>query len=255
MFDPLFLFLFGLIVGSFCNVLIYRLPAGESIITPGSHCRACATPIAPWDNIPLLSYLLLAGRCRRCGEHISPRYPCVEVASGALYVLLWFKYGLTPALMVYAVLISILLVVAFIDFDHAIIPNRITYPGMLLGLGFSVWAGPIRPLWGSAFLASLVGLVAGGLFLYLVALISKGGMGGGDIKLIAMIGAFVGWQGALFTIFVGACIGSLVGITLMLLGQKGRKDKIPFGPYLALGALLFTCIGDELIAWYMDLTF
>jgi leader peptidase (prepilin peptidase) / N-methyltransferase len=248
MLELLIVFIIGLIVGSFCNVVIYRLPQGESIIMPGSHCRSCTTPLRPWDNVPLFSYLLLRGQCRNCREHISLRYPCVELASGALYVLLWYKYEFNILLfMVYALLTSALLVIALIDLDHKIIPNTITLPSMVIGLALSFWALPIDPL------ASLIGLLAGGLFFYLVALVSKGGMGGGDIKLIAMIGAFLGWQGAFFTILMGALLGSVMGVGLMLLGKKGRKDKVPFGPFLSFGAILFTLVGQELIRWYIGL--
>jgi leader peptidase (prepilin peptidase)/N-methyltransferase len=245
--EPLTIFIFGLIIGSFCNVVIYRLPQGKSIISPGSHCQSCTAPILPWDNIPLLSYLLLRGRCRACKEPISLRYPSVELVSGVLYVLLWFKLGFNFPLAVYAALTSTLLTVALIDYDHKIIPNIITLPGIVVGLGLSLWALPITPL------ASLLGILLGGVFFYLIALVSKGGMGGGDIKLIAMIGAFLGWQGAFFTILSGALLGSLVGVTLMVLGKKGRKDKVPFGPFLSVGAILFILWGDDLIHWYLNL--
>jgi len=162
-------------------------------------------------------------------------------------VLLWFKFGFSIPFAVYAALTSTLLTVALIDYDHKIIPNNITLPGIVIGLGLSVWALPITPL------ASLLGILIGGTFFYLIALVSKGGMGGGDIKLIAMIGAFLGWQGALFTIFSGALLGSLVGVTLMVLGKKGRKDKVPFGPFLSCGAIIFMLFGDDLIQWYLDL--
>jgi len=175
------------------------------------------------------------------------RYLGVESLSGVLYVVLWYKFGLNFQLLVYALLISSLLMIAVIDFDHKIIPNSITLPGILTGLGLSFWALPIAPL------DSLIGLFAGGIFFYLVALISKGGMGGGDIKLIAMIGAFLGWQGVFFTILVGALAGSVVGLSLMSLGKKGRKDKVPFGPFLALGAILYILAGDYLISWYLQL--
>jgi leader peptidase (prepilin peptidase)/N-methyltransferase len=148
---------------------------------------------------------------------------------------------------IYALMVSTLLVVALIDFDHKIIHNIITLPGMLIGLGLSLGISPITPL------TSLLGLLGGGTLFYLIAVVSKGGMGGGDIKLIAMIGAFLGWQGALFTIFSGALLGSLVGVTLMLLGKKGRKDKVPFGPFLSCGAILFMLSGDDLIQWYLNL--
>jgi leader peptidase (prepilin peptidase) / N-methyltransferase len=247
MLEPLVVFMFGLAIGSFCNVVIYRFPQGASIVSPGSHCPSCKTPIRPWDNIPLVSYLLLRGRCRVCKEPISLRYPAVELLSGVFYVLLWTKFGLSIPLVVYAALTSMLLTVALIDYDHKIIPNTITLPGIVIGLGLSLWALPITPL------ASFLGVLVGGAFFYLIALISKGGMGGGDIKLIAMIGAFLGWQGAFFTIFSGALLGSLVGVTLMLLGKKGRKDKVPFGPFLSCGAILFLLCGDQLIHWYFDL--
>jgi len=247
MLEPLTSFIFGLIIGSFCNVVIHRLPQGASIVTPGSHCPSCKTPIRPRDNIPLVSYLLLRGRCRVCKEPISLRYPAVELLSGVLYVLLWLKFGLSIPLGGYAALTSTLLTVALIDYDHKIIPNTITLPGIVIGLGLSLWALPITPL------ASLLGVLVGGAFFYLIALVSRGGMGGGDIKLIAMIGAFLGWQGAFFTIFSGALLGSLVGVTLMLLGKKGRKDKVPFGPFLSCGAILFLLCGEQLIHWYFDL--
>jgi leader peptidase (prepilin peptidase) / N-methyltransferase len=245
--EPVAVFVLGLIIGSFCNVVIYRLPLGQSIIAPGSHCRVCSAPILPWDNIPLLSYVLLRGQCRVCKESISLRYPSVELISGILYVLLWFKFGFSIPFSVYAALSSTLLAVALIDYDHKIIPNTITLPGIAIGLALSVWALPITPL------ASFLGIIVGGAFFYLIALVSKGGMGGGDIKLIAMIGAFLGWQGALFTIFSGALLGSLVGVMLMLLGKKGRKDKVPFGPFLSGGSILFILCGDDLIHWYLNL--
>jgi leader peptidase (prepilin peptidase) / N-methyltransferase len=253
MLEPLTIFIFGLIIGSFCNVVIYRLPQGASIVTPGSHCPSCKTPIRPWENIPLVSYVLLRGRCRACKEPISLRYPAVELLSGVLYVLLWTRFGLSIPLVVYAALTSALFTVALIDYDHKIIPNTITLPGIVIGLGLSALSIlslkvlPMTPL------TSLLGILLGGVFFYLIALVSRGGMGGGDIKLIAMIGAFLGWQGAFFTIFSGALLGSLVGVTLMLLGKKGRKDKVPFGPFLSAGAILFMLWGDQLIHWYVDL--
>jgi leader peptidase (prepilin peptidase) / N-methyltransferase len=253
MLEPLIVFVFGLIVGSFCNVVIYRLPQGKSIVTPGSQCRLCGNSIRPWDNIPLLSYVLLRGKCRFCKEPISIRYPSVELVSGVLYVLLWSKFGLSIPFPVYAALTSTLLTIGVIDYDHKIIPNTITLPGIAIGLGLSILnilsigVLPITPL------ASLLGVLGGGVFFYLIALVSRGGMGGGDIKLIAMIGAFLGWQGGFFTILSGALLGSLVGVSLMVLGKKGRKDKVPFGPFLSVGAILFILWGDDLIQWYLNL--
>jgi leader peptidase (prepilin peptidase)/N-methyltransferase len=238
---------FGLIVGSFCNVIIYRLPLGNSIITPGSQCRSCGNPIRPWDNIPILSYFLLNGRCRFCREPISVRYPIVEFTSGILFIVLYLKFGLSILFVIYALMASTLLVIALIDLDHKIIPNVITLPGVLVGLILSLRFLPITPL------TSLLGVLIGGTLFYLIALVSKGGMGGGDIKLIAMIGAFLGWHGTLFTIFSSALLGAVVGISLMLLGKKGRKDKLPFGPFLSFGAILFMLSGDDLVRWYLEM--
>ena len=241
------IFAFGVIIGSFCNVVIYRLPQGKSIVTPASQCRSCGGSIRPWDNIPLLSYFLLRGRCRFCNEPISARYPAVECISGVLFVLLYLKFGLSMTFIVYGLLTLALLIVALIDLDHKIIPNIITLPGMVVGLGLSIGVLPITPL------ASLSGLIVGGAIFYIIALISKGGMGGGDIKLIAMIGTFLGLQGGMFTIFASALLGSIVGLMLILLGKKGRKDRVPFGPFLSCGAILFMFSGDDLIQWYLNL--
>lgn len=240
-------FVFGLIVGSFCNVVIYRLPLGNSIVTPGSRCRSCDNSIRPWDNIPILSYFILNGRCRSCREPISVRYPIVEFTSAILYLTLYLKFGLSILFVIYALMASTLVVVALIDLDHKIIPNIITLPGILVGLSLSLQLLPITPL------TSLLGVLIGGALFYLIALISKGGMGGGDIKLIAMIGAFLGWHGTLFTIFSSALLGAVVGIMLMVLGKKGRKDKVPFGPFLSFGAILFMLSGDDLVQWYLEL--
>jgi leader peptidase (prepilin peptidase)/N-methyltransferase len=160
--------------------------------------------------------------------------------------LLWLKFGLSLPLVVYALFSSALLVVALIDLDHKIIPDVITLPGMVLGLVLSPWALIPTPL------ASFIGLLAGGLFFYIVAVVSKGGMGGGDIKLIAMIGAFLGWQGVFFTIFVGALAGSVVGMILLITKKKGRKDKVPFGPFLSFAAILYTLVGDNIVHWYIQ---
>jgi leader peptidase (prepilin peptidase) / N-methyltransferase len=240
-------FAFGVIIGSFCNVVVYRLPQGKSIVIPGSQCRSCGTSIRPWDNIPLLSYFLLKGRCRFCKEPISARYPAVEFTSGMLFVLLHLKFGISILFALNALMASTLLVIALIDLDHKVIPNIITVPGIGMALSLSALILPITPL------ISLFGLLIGSMLFYLIAVISRGGMGGGDIKLIAMIGAFLGWQGALFTIFFAASLGSLVGVILILLGKKGRKDKVPFGPFLSCGAILFMLSGDDFIHWYLDL--
>jgi leader peptidase (prepilin peptidase) / N-methyltransferase len=242
-----FLLGFGLIVGSFLNVVIYRLPQKQSIVTPGSRCRICFTPIRPLDNIPLLSFLILRGRCRFCKGPISVRYPAIEFVTGLLFILLYFKFGITPLFVVYTLMVSSLLVIALIDLDHKIIPNIITIPGVIVGFFLSLWILPITPL------DSLLGLTLGGTMFYVIALVWRGGMGGGDIKLIAMIGSFLGLQGAIFTMFSSALLGSVIGVILILLRKKGRKDTVPFGPFLAVGAIIYIFYGDELIHGYLNL--
>jgi leader peptidase (prepilin peptidase)/N-methyltransferase len=244
--------LFGALIGSFLNVCIYRLPRRESIAWPGSHCPKCSHPIAWYDNIPILSYLALAGRCRHCTVPISFRYPLVEILNAAGYVsLLWF-FGRSWVAVAYGLLYSALLVVAGTDLSHKIIPNAVTFPGIVLGL---VCATTILPL---GFLNSLLGILIGGGILWLLAWVSpylfgKEGMGGGHIKLLAMIGAFLGWKPALMTIMVGSFLGSLVGVTLIAVQVIKREDYIPFGPFLVCGALVALFFGQFILDWYQGL--
>jgi leader peptidase (prepilin peptidase)/N-methyltransferase len=237
----------GLIVGSFLNVCIHRLPINESLITPASRCPSCRQPVRWWDNIPVISFLILRGRCRDCGQPISWRYPLVELANGIGYGLLVWQFGLGLPTAVYAVLYSSLLVITFIDLDHQIIPDRITLPGMVVGLAAS---SVILPL---GFVNALIGLLLGGGLFYGVAAASRGGMGGGDIKLIAMIGAFLGWKQALLTIFIGALTGSVIGLFLMVFKGKSRKHPVPFGPFLSLGAVVSLFAGPAIWNWYQRL--
>ena len=248
----LFIFLFGMAVGSFLNVCIYRLPRPLSLIRPRSMCPSCQAKVAFYDNIPVLSYLWLRGRCRHCGAAISLRYPMVEVVSGLFAVAILIHYGLSwEALLLYALVVA-LLVVTFIDIDHQIIPDVITYPGIAVGFLASFLTGHIT------YKESLFGIILGGGILLLVAsgyhlLTKREGMGGGDIKLLAMIGAFLGWKGIIFTIFVGSAIGAAVGTVSALRTEKGRKLAIPFGPFLSLGALLFIFFGPQIIGWYQQI--
>jgi len=237
----------GLLIGSFLNVCIHRLPINESLIAPPSRCPACLPPVRWRDNVPVISFLLLRGRCRDCGRPISRRYPLVELTNGIGYVLLAWRFGIGPETAVYALLYSSLLVVTFIDLDHQIIPDRITLPGMVVGLAVS---SVILPL---GFLNALIGLLLGGGLFYGVAVASRGGMGGGDIKLIAMIGAFLGWKQALLTIFIGALAGSVIGLFLMAFKGKSRKHPVPFGPFLSLGAVVSLFAGPAIWKWYQHL--
>ena len=242
--------LLGLVLGSFFNVCIYRLPREESIVWPGSHCPHCRHALSPLDNIPLVSFLLLKGSCRYCQEPISYRYPLIELLTALLMVFLVGRFGISWAFLQAAVLTCALLVVSFIDLDHQIIPDVISLPGLAIGLGLSWLSG--NPGWQS----SLIGLLVGGGLLYLLAtgyelLAKREGMGGGDIKYLAMIGAFLGWTGVLVTVILAALIGSVLGISLMLFWKKGRTHALPFGPFLSLGALIHLFQGPELIAWYL----
>lgn len=245
--EYLLVFILGSIIGSFANVCIHRLPSRQSIVFPGSQCPQCQQALRTWHNLPLLSYLLLKGRCAYCQAPISWRYPLVELLCGLLYVLVYHHFGLSIQSVVFALLATSLLIVSFIDLAHKIIPDVITLPGIIAGLLASLLVTPIGL--GSAALGVMLG---GGLF-FLVAVLSRGGMGGGDIKLIAMIGAFLGWQAVLLTIFLGALSGAVVGLALILLQKKGRKDPLPFGPFLALGAVLAMVWGQEVLFWYLYL--
>lgn len=237
-------FLLGTIIGSFANVCIYRLPWRRSLIFPASHCPHCQQAIRPWHNIPILSYLFLGGRCADCNINISWRYPLVELLCGLLYLFLYKQFGISIVGVVLTVLATVLLIVTFIDLDHQIIPDVITLPGIAAGLFASLFLTPI-----GVFNALIGTLLGGGLF-FLVAVLSRGGMGGGDIKLIAMIGAFLGWQAVLVTIFLSALLGACVGLCLIILKKKGRKDPVPFGPFLAMGAIMAMVWGTDLIYLY-----
>lgn len=251
----LFVAAVGLLIGSFLNVCIYRIPRGLSIVFPASHCTSCDTPISPWDNIPVISYMLLGGKCRKCAAGISYRYPLVEALNAFLYCALLWRYGLGWPALLYGVLVSSLIVITFIDLDFQIIPDRITLTGIPIGLvaGSFLLPDPFLRADLLGFISSLAGFLAGGGFFYLVAVLSRGGMGGGDIKLMAMIGGLMGWKAVLLTTFLGSLSGSVIGIFLMVFKGKGRKTKVPFGPFLALGALVTLFFAQEILLWYLSL--
>ena len=248
---PLFVaFGFGAIVGSFLNVCIFRVPAGKSVVYPPSRCPGCGGRIRSTDNIPLLSYLLLRGRCRSCRTHISLRYPAVEALTGIMFVILLYRFGWSPSLGVYAVFGAALIVISFIDLDHQIIPDVISLPGIVIGVLCSALG------YGPPLLDSLIGVGLGGGSLYAIAvgyhaLTGREGMGGGDIKLLAMVGAFLGWRGVLVTLVLGSFSGAVVGITLILVRGADARVPIPFGPFLAVGAMSALLFGESLIQWYL----
>ncbi|HPA14561.1 MAG TPA: prepilin peptidase [Desulfobacterales bacterium] len=248
-FIKLMTFTFGMCIGSFMNVCIYRLPISKSIVYPGSMCPTCGNPIRFYDNIPVFSYLWLRGKCRHCETPIPFRYPLVEIMGGFLALCVYMKFGLTIESLIYYALIASLLVITFIDIDHTMIPDIITLPGIPIGFLASMVLPSMKVI------DSLLGILAGGGILYFVGwayhlITKKEGMGGGDIKLLAMIGAFLGWKGVIFTVFIASTVGAATGILIMLRVNKDMKLAIPFGPFLSLGAIAYVFFGPELIYWY-----
>jgi len=249
----LLIFIFGMCIGSFLNVCIYRLPNSKSILEPmRSVCPGCNTQIAFYDNIPLLSYLWLKGRCRQCNMSIAFRYPLVEIISGFFALCVFIRFGLTLEGLIYFAFIATLLVITFIDIDHRIIPDVISLPGIPLG----VLAALALP--SMTFKSSVLGLLVGGGSLLLVAWVyslitRKEGMGGGDIKILAMIGTIIGWKGVIFTIFAASFIGTLAGAVIILRTRKNLKLAIPFGPFLSLATVIYIFFGQRLISWYLGL--
>jgi len=242
-------FIFGTIVGSFLNVCIIRLPQSKSVVFPPSHCPQCQSPIRFYDNIPILSYLILFGKCRQCQATISPQYPLIELIGGTFSLAFILRYGVSLQYFIYFAFFSALVVIAFIDLRHQIIPDIISLFGILVGFLSSLILPQL------SILDSALGILTGGGSLLLVAILyhliaRREGMGGGDIKLLAMIGAFLGWQGAIFSLVVGSLFGSLTGIALMIAEKKDRKFAIPFGPFLSLGAMIYLFWGEEIVRAY-----
>ena len=238
-------FLFGLVIGSFLNVVIGRLPEGRSIVRPGSACPGCGVSIRWYDNVPVLSWLWLRARCRNCRVAISWRYPVVELLTAVLFALAAHRFGPTPDFIPALLLLAALVVITGIDLDHQIIPDVITLPGVAAGAAISIAIHPSR------WVDTVLGIVVGGGLFFVIILASRGGMGGGDMKLGAMLGAFLGWKLVLLAILLGVFAGGAVAITLLMSGSKGRKDPVPFGPFLALGAVLSLLWGNGILGWYL----
>jgi len=244
--------IFGALVGSFLNVCIFRLPKEESIIWPGSHCPHCKNAIKFYDNIPVVSYFLLRGRCRYCKGSISLQYPLVEGITALSSLFLIIRFGPSLSYLFYFAFVAALIVITMIDLYHQIIPDAISLPGIGVGLLASLLIPQIT------FFNSLIGILLGGGSLFIVAtfyqwLFKREGMGGGDIKLLAMIGAFLGWKAVLFTILLSSLIGSVTGILMMVIKGKDFKYAIPFGPFLSLGAVISLFYGEEIVRWYLYL--
>jgi len=240
-----FIGLFGLALGSFLNVVIARIPVGGSLVHPPSACPGCSAPLTWYDNIPVLSFVALRGHCRACGMHISWRYPIVEVGTAAVLVLAWVAFGPSAEFLVACVLLPALVAMTAIDLQHQMIPDAITLPGIPVGLVINVATGRI------SWLDSVIGILAGGGLFLLIILASRGGMGGGDMKLGALLGAFLGWKALLFALFVAIVLGGAVGAVLLATGRRGRKDPIPFGPFLAAGGAMALFWGEQAFAWWM----
>lgn len=259
MIFPITVFIFGTIIGSFLNVCIGRIPNDESVVFPPSHCPKCKASIAFYDNLPLLSYLWLRGKCRACHKPISPRYFFVELLTGLVALALYSRFGLSYTFIVSFVFAAGLIVISFIDLAVRIVPDVISLPGIIVGLVFSVIGYFVFT---DAFeivptpLSSLIGIIVGGGFLLATAWIYEkitgvDGMGGGDIKLLAMIGAFLGWPSIPVTLFIASVLGSVIGVALMVATGAGRRLALPFAPFLCSGALIYLFYGEALIRFYL----
>jgi leader peptidase (prepilin peptidase)/N-methyltransferase len=267
-----FALLFGLVIGSFLNVVILRLPQGISVSTPRSHCPQCKRLISWYDNIPVLSYIILGGRCRRCKKKFSARYPLIEAVTGGVSVLLCLKFGLTVPWGIYLAFASAMIVLAFIDLDHRILPDVITLNGIWIGIVTSVYLAEPSPLVARLFrfaglevtdphlvalAASIFGAVVGGGFLWGVAeafLRLRGieGLGFGDVKMMAMVGAFLGAPLALLTIMLGSLVGSVIGLIFIKMAAKTREYELPFGTFLSFAGIIAVLYGDDLVRLYVE---
>jgi leader peptidase (prepilin peptidase)/N-methyltransferase len=245
-----FAFIFGAVVGSFLNVCIYRLPAETSIVRPSSRCPHCQHPIRYHDNIPILSYILLAGKCRDCGAKISWRYPLVELITAVLSLLLFIQFGLSLQYLVFFIFTAVLIIITFIDLDHQIIPDVLSLPGIPLFFLAAVFI--VKIPWKEA----LFGLLIGGGVLLVIALVyefisKREGMGGGDIKLLAMIGGFLGWKSLIFILLFSSFSGAVIGIAAMIIKKQDTKYAVPFGPFLSAAAVAYIFAGDAFMKFLL----
>ena len=252
--------LLGLVTGSFLNVVIYRLPRGISTVRPRSRCPSCGAPIRPLDNLPVLSWLLLRGRCRCCSAPISPRYPLIEALTGALFVLCAERFAFSLASAVAALFCCLMIALAAIDVEHLLLPDKITLPGLVAGIAVQAflpvapatpWPGPLGAVLGAFVGAAILLAAYGGWWL----LRREEGLGLGDVKMLALIGAFLGWRGAVVALLLGAFAGAFLGLVLMALGRGGMKSQLPFGAFLAVGGLVALFFGPALISLYLHTAF
>jgi len=240
----IFIFIFGLIIGSFLNVVIYRLPQGLSIIKPGSHCFNCKTHLKPLDLIPVVSYVINNGKCRYCDKSIDFQYPLVEILTGIIFIVIFMIYGISYEALKWFLFASILIAVSLIDLKHYKIPNKIIVAGLVFLVIFTLLFETNK------FIDSVIGLMVTGGVLFLITIIYPRGMGGGDVKLAALMGGYLGWQMGLLSLFFASFLGSIVSVILIFLGILNRKSAVPFGPFLALGAFVSLLYGEAFIHWY-----
>lgn len=243
MITDVFVLLIGLVIGSFLNVCAYRIPRKESLAWPPSHCPSCNHQLGVLDLIPVFSYLFLRGRCRYCRKPIHWRYPAVELLTAGLFLFAWLRFGASMRFVAAMVFASLAVVVSSIDIELKIIPDVVTLPGMALGLLFALFGG------GPSLLSAAIGLAGAAAVLFLVAIIFPDGMGGGDVKLLAMIGAFVGWKGVLIALMSGSLVGAIIGLILIVARVMKRRDPIPFGPFLAAGGLAVMFFWPQIAAF------
>lgn len=243
--------LVGLAIGSFLNVVIHRLPRRESLVSPGSRCPSCGYALGAADNVPVLSWVLLGGRCRRCRARISVRYPVVELVTAAVFVAHYYVFGWTPLLAVRLVFASSLVALFAIDLEHHLLPDAITLPGIVVGLLASLFLPPgIRD--------ALIGILAGGGVLWLIGeayyrYAGEEGMGGGDVKMLAMIGAFLGWQLVIVTLVFSSIAGAVIGLAVIAVRRGGMKYALPYGTFLSVAALVASLYGERIVRWYTGL--
>jgi len=268
------IFVFGLIIGSFLNVCILRIPVAESVVLPPSHCPSCGTPIKPYDNIPVVSWLVLAGRCRKCKARISAMYPMVELGTGLLFLACYLVFGINAEALKWAIFAALLIVLTITDLRERILPDKVNFVGFGLGLLLSLFTRPVdgTALWlanhlftyppPEAALSFADALIGAGVASGLLWLVAEGyfrargreGMGLGDVKMMAMAGAFLGLQRALLTILLGSLLGSIIGIAVIAIGRKGRDFELPFGTFLGAGAMLVVFFGSPALDWYRAVT-
>jgi leader peptidase (prepilin peptidase) / N-methyltransferase len=246
---------YGLVIGSFLNVVILRVPRKESLVRPGSHCPGCNAPIAARENIPLFSWVLLRGKCRHCREPISIRYPLIELLTAVLFAAVGARFHDSWALPAFLTLTAALIAISAIDLEHFIIPNRIVYPVGIASVILLAGAAALEHSW-SPFGRALLGAIGAFVFFFVLHVVAPGGMGFGDVRLSAVLGLFLGWMGGMQVfggLFLGFLLGAVIGMLLIAFGGRGRKQHIPFGPFLAAGTMIFVLFGDPITHWWRGL--